>query len=87
MTTPRPIDSSFLGIFLVMRQGTGKRESFQSFPIFKGAVRWFGFSPMTLLYLKPKVARGNHRTAEGFLGQIARYAKTASRGNPLFLKP
>jgi hypothetical protein len=42
---------------------------------------------MTLLYLKPKVARGNHRAAEGFLGQIARYAKIESRGNPLFLKP
>jgi hypothetical protein len=42
---------------------------------------------MTLLYLKPKVARGNHHAAEGFLGQIARYAKIESRGIPLFLKP
>jgi hypothetical protein len=32
-------------------------------------------------------SRGNHRAADGFLGQIARYGKIESRGNLLFLKP
>jgi hypothetical protein len=30
--------------------------------------------------LKPKVARGNHRAADGFPGHLARYAKIESRG-------
>ena len=69
-----------------MSDETGKSFWFQCSSILRGTAGGLVLI-RDLVIFETKVARGNHRAADGFLGQIARYAKIESRGNLLFLKP
>ena len=68
MTTPRQTVPAFRNSLRYVHEETAKANG-SRVSRFLGAVRWFGFNPTTLLYLKLKNARGNHRAADGFLAR------------------